>query len=263
MAVWLLSPQSSPASRPCKSMRKHRTAAAPSLRRHTVTPAAHQRQQGVQPRPEIPLAAFPLAAPPQDSSSGPSCSLPLNSRPATLDPLGRQRAPLHQRAPRSRSRPFCRSGRQQARRPSPLSSLVHQQQPQRRSAARVRCPGQRPSMDGINSGFPCTDQQHSSPEIHHSHQQTSPRPCTPSSPSTANLDSHQQTSAQAASEQRVLPIHASPSSESGTVAFSSTLATLPCSPTAKSGTTASTTATRPATTRFPDVSVSPHLSLIL
>ena len=56
-------------------------------------------------------------------------------------------------------------------------------------------------------------------------------------------------------EQRVLLIHAKSSSETGTVAFSSTLATLPCSPTAKNRTTATVTATRPATARFPDVSV--------
>ena len=59
----------------------------------------------------------------------------------------------------------------------------------------------------------------------------------------------------AISEQPPLLIHASPSSETDTVAFSSTLATLPCSLTVRNSTTATVTATRPATIRFPDVSV--------
>ena len=52
-------------------------------------------------------------------------------------------------------------------------------------------------------------------------------------------------------EQRVLLIRANPSSETSTVAFSSTLATLPCSPIARNDTTAIETATRPATRSFP------------
>jgi len=57
-------------------------------------------------------------------------------------------------------------------------------------------------------------------------------------------------------EQRVLLIHAKPSSETGTVTFSSALATLPCSPMARNDTTATAAATRPVTSRFPNVSVS-------
>ena len=60
-------------------------------------------------------------------------------------------------------------------------------------------------------------------------------------------------SAQAASERRVLLIHARPSSETDTVTFSSALATLPCSPMARNDTTATAAATRPATrTADPD-----------
>ena len=57
------------------------------------------------------------------------------------------------------------------------------------------------------------------------------------------------------SERPPLLIHASPSSETGTVAFSSTLATLTYSPIARNRATTTATATRPATTSFPNVSV--------
>ena len=56
-------------------------------------------------------------------------------------------------------------------------------------------------------------------------------------------------------EQPVLLIHACPTSGTDTVAFSSALATLPCGPMARNNTTATVMATRPATTRFPKVSV--------
>jgi len=69
--------------------------------------------------------------------------------------------------------------------------------------------------------------------------------------------------AQAVSERRFQALPASARSPACSQVFPSTLAILPCSPTANSSITATATATRPATIRFPDVSVSSSFSLLL
>jgi len=96
-----------------------------------------------------------------------------------------------------------------------------------------------------------------------------PRPCAPSSSNRFNSSPrfHQQQAQiqiqRSSGERQFQALPASARSPACSQAFPSTLATLPCSPTANGSTTATVTATRPATTRFPDVSVSSSFSLLL
>ena len=83
------------------------------------------------------------------------------------------------------------------------------------------------------------------------------------SPGDAHSRSRTRPAAQAADERQFQALPASARPPDCSQVFPRTLATVLCSPTAKSGATATVTATRPVTTRFPKVSVSSSFSLLL